>query len=308
MDVDFAKTRELLFQLKLSDIIRGEVITMTPDQRMSELRDILRDRRISGVPVMDGAKLLGMVSIEDVIRWLSEGGDDCPVAERMTPSPKTIFADQPLINAIKLFDQLGYGRFPVLDRDSGKLKGIITKGRIIEGMLRKLEKALREEELRQYRASHIFEDIAADYKEIYLTYDVVGKDFERAGTASTQMKRNLKRLGIRPDILHRLAIASYEAEMNVVIYADRGAMEYRITPEEVSLRIQDQGPGIEDLEMAVKPGYSTAADWVRELGFGAGMGLQNIKKCADRMDLSSIPGEGTTLKIRIFTRKNNETN
>lgn len=307
MDVDFAKTRELLFQLKLSDIIRGEVITMAPDQRMSELRDILRDRRISGAPVMEGGKLLGMISIEDVIRWLSEGGDDCCVRERMTPEPKTLFADQPLINAIKLFEQLGYGRFPVIDRDSGKMKGIITKGAIIEGMLRKLEHALREEELRQYRASHIFEDIAADYKEIYLTYDVVGKDFERAGKASTQMKRNLKRLGIRPDILHRLAIASYEAEMNVVIYADRGAMEYRITPEEVSLRIQDQGPGIEDLEMALKPGFSTAADWVRELGFGAGMGLQNIKKCADRMDLSSTPGEGTTLKIRIFTRKSNET-
>jgi anti-sigma regulatory factor (Ser/Thr protein kinase) len=95
--------------------------------------------------------------------------------------------------------------------------------------------------------------------------------------------------------------------MNVVIYADRGIMEFRITPEEVSLRIRDQGPGIEDLEKAMQPGYSTAADWVRELGFGAGMGLQNIKKCADRMDLRSTPGVGTTLKIRIFTGKTNET-
>ena len=308
MDADFAKTRELLFQLRLSDIIRGGVITTSPDQMMSELRNTMRDRRISGTPVVADGELVGMISIEDVIRWLSEGGVDCPIAEKMTPDPRSLFSDQPLIYAIKLFDQSGYGRFPVINRENGKLVGIITKGAIIEGMLRRLEHALREEEIRQYRASHIFEDIAAEYKEIYLTYNLAGKDFERAGIASTQMKRNLKRLGIRPDIAHRLAIASYEAEMNVVIYADRGVMEYRITPEEVSLRIQDRGPGIEDIEKAMTPGYSTAADWVRELGFGAGMGLQNIKKCSDRMELHSTPGVGTTLKIRIFTRKQDEAN
>jgi hypothetical protein len=108
--------------------------------------------------------------------------------------------------------------------------GILTKGAIIEGMLKRLSQELQEEEIRQYRASHIFEDIVAEYKEIYLTYEIVGKDFDKAGHGSMQMKKNLKRLGIRPDIIHRLAIASYEAEINSVIYSDGGIMAFRVTP------------------------------------------------------------------------------
>ncbi len=307
MDTQFAKTRELLFQLRVADIMRPDVITMSPDQMMSELRCTLRDQRISGTPVVENGELIGMISIEDLVRWLIEGGQDCPIREKMTRDPDCLHDDQFVAHAVQRFEQSGFGRFPVLDRESGKLVGIVTRAAIIEGMLGRLEHALREEEIRQYRASHIFEDIVAEYKEIYLTYDVAGKDFDRAGRASTRMKRNLKRLGIRPDLAHRLAIASYEAEMNVVIYADRGTMEYRITPAEISLRVRDQGQGIDDIEKAMQPGYSTAADWVRELGFGAGMGLQNIKKCSDRMTLESTPGEGTTLTIWIFTGKTDET-
>jgi anti-sigma regulatory factor (Ser/Thr protein kinase) len=195
----------------------------------------------------------------------------------------------------------------VIERDGGQMVGILTKGSIIEGVLRKLEREFKEEEIRAYRVSHIFEDLLADYKEIYLTYNVPGKDFDRAGSASTRMKRNLKRLGIRPDIIHRLAIASYEAEMNVVIYTDGGTMEYRISPQEVILRVRDRGPGMADVEQALQPGWSTAESWVRDLGFGAGMGLPNIKKCADKLEIDSRPGSGTTLKLRIFTGEANET-
>jgi CBS domain-containing protein/anti-sigma regulatory factor (Ser/Thr protein kinase) len=307
MDPMFAKTRELLFQLRVVDIQRAEVVTMRPDQMMSDLRTTLRDHRISGTPVVENGQLVGIISIEDLVRWLSEGGRDCPIGEKMTRNPVSLYSDQFVAHAVQRFEQSGFGRLPVLDRQNGRLVGIVTRAAIIEGMLGRLEHALREEEIRQYRASHIFEDIVAEYKEIYLTYDVMGKDFDRAGKASTRMKRNLKRLGIRPDIAHRLAVASYEAEMNVVIYADRGTMEYRITPDEIYLRIRDHGPGIADVEKAMQPGYSTAPDWVRELGFGAGMGLQNIKKCADRMELESTVGTGTTLTIWIHTGRDDET-
>lgn len=301
MDVRYAKTQELLYELKIGEVMGRDLITVRPDMTMSQLRDILRDHRISGVPVLDGDALVGIVSIEDLIRWLSAGGEDCTIAAEMTKEPVCLYADQPLVHAIKRFDESGYGRFPVMERGTGKLAGILTKGKLIEGVLRKLESDFEEEELRRYRASHIFEDITADYKEIYLTYDVPGKDFDRAGSASTGMKRNLKRLGIHPDIIHRLAIASYEAEMNLVIYTDGGVMEFHISPHEVFLRVKDNGPGIEDVKKAMQTGYSTAAQWVRELGFGAGMGLSNIEKCADKMEIDSTPGIGTTLKIRIFT-------
>ena len=137
-------------------------------------------------------------------------------------------------------------------------------------------------------------------------FAITGGNFSKAGSISTLVKEILQDVGIDSSIIRRAAIASYEAEMNCVIYADRGVMEYRIAPEEISFRIHDQGPGIPDIEAALRPGFSTAPDWVRELGFGAGMGIPNIKKCADKFDLQSTPGVGTTLKIWIFTGKDDE--
>ena len=301
IDAKFAKTQELLFEMKVSDVMRKDVIVMNPDQMMSKLRETLRDHRISGVPVVEDGKLVGIISIESMISWLNSGGEDCPLHEYMTSDPECLFPDQLLYHASQRFDRMGFGRFPVVSRETEELVGIVTKGLLIEGVLKKMARALREEELRQYRASHIFEDIVAEYKELYLTYDVIGGDFDQAGKASTQMKRNLKRLGIRPDVIHRLAIASYEAEMNLVIYTKGGTMEFEIAPDKITMRVKDKGPGIEDVDKVMQQGYSTAADWVRELGFGAGMGIPNIKKCSDEMELTSTLGEGTTLVVKINT-------
>ncbi len=304
MDDTYIKRQVLLMELKVEDVMWKDVVTVAPDIQMSELRKIMHDKRISGTPVVKDDELVGIISIHDLIKWLSDGGKDSTVSDRMTRNPECAYADQPLVNVIRLIDKFGYGRFPVIDRKTKKMLGIITKGNIIEGTLKKLEKDFKEEEIRQYRASHIFEDIASDYKEIYLTYKVESRDFDNAGQASTQMKRNLKRLGIRPDIIHKLAIASYEAEMNVVLHSEGGIMEFRVTPDEVTLKIEDYGPGIADIEKAMQPGYSTASDWIREMGFGAGMGLSNIKKYSDNMEIGSKVGEGTVIVIHIFTTGN----
>ncbi|GAH40739.1 unnamed protein product, partial [marine sediment metagenome] len=105
------------------------------------------------------------------------------------------------------------------------------------------------------------------------------------------------------DIMRRVAIASYEAEMNAVIYTDGGKLVARITPERIAVEVNDSGPGIKDIEKAMKSGFSTATDQVRELGFGAGMGLPNIKKCADDMHLDSTVGEGTQLKFSVYINR-----
>jgi CBS domain-containing protein/anti-sigma regulatory factor (Ser/Thr protein kinase) len=301
MDDKFFINQELLFELNVADVMRAAVISVGPDQEMGELHVTLRDHQISGTPVVEDGKLVGVISIEDLIRWLNNGGDRSTIRDHMTPDPVCLYPEMLLVHAIKQFERSGFGRFPVVRQDSDELVGILTKGSIIEGMLKRLAKELQDEEIRQYRASHIFEDIVAEYKELYLTYEIVGKDFDKAGSGSTRMKKNLKRLGIRPDIIHRLAIASYEAEINSVIYSDGGIMAFRITPEEVCMKVKDRGPGIENIELAMQPGWSGAADWVREMGFGAGMGIPNIRKNADKFELESIPGVGTTLTIRIFT-------
>jgi CBS domain-containing protein/anti-sigma regulatory factor (Ser/Thr protein kinase) len=306
METNFDKRVEILFELKVSDVMRKDIITIRPKAKMSVLKKTLQDRRISGVPVIDEEILVGVISIEDLIRWLSDGGYDCNVEEIMSKNPQCLYADQPLMHAVKKFDQFGFGRFPVIERESGKLVGIITRGVIIDGTLKRLEQEYKEEEIRQYRASHFFKDVTADQKNVSLMYTIAGKDFDNAGKASTTMKKNLKRLGVRPDIIQRIAIASYEAEMNVVIYSDGGSMQYNISEDKISLEVTDTGPGIEDIEKAMQPGFTTSESWVKELGFGAGMGLPNIKKCSDKMHLQSELGIGTTLKIEINIGEDDE--
>jgi CBS domain-containing protein/anti-sigma regulatory factor (Ser/Thr protein kinase) len=306
METKFDKTVELLFELKIADVMMRDIITIGPKDKMSVLKRTLREHRISGVPVVNDGALVGLISIEDLIKWLSDGGRDCNIEDIMSKNPQCLYADQPLIHAVKNFDEHGFGRFPVLEKASGKLVGIITRGVIINGTLKKLEMEYKEEEIRQYRASHFFGDISADQKNVTLKFNIAGKDFDNAGKASTTMKKNLKRLGIRPDIIQRVAIASYEAEMNVVIYTDGGSMQYSITEDKISIKVADNGPGIEDIEEAMLPGFTTSESWVRELGFGAGMGLPNIKKCSDKMDLKSKVGVGTTLKIEIFIGDDDE--
>ncbi len=130
-------------------------------------------------------------------------------------------------------------------------------------------------------------------------FEINGGDFSKAGSISTSIKEILQEIGIDSSIIVRAAIASYEAEMNVVMYAQRATLILNITPEKLHLKLEDEGPGIEDIDLAMKEGFSTATDEMREMGFGAGMGLPNIKKNADKFDISSIPGKGTSLKITI---------
>jgi anti-sigma regulatory factor (Ser/Thr protein kinase) len=130
-------------------------------------------------------------------------------------------------------------------------------------------------------------------------FEIKGGDFSNAGRISTGIKEILQEIGIDSSIVVRAAIASYEAEMNVVMYAHRAVLTLNVTPEKLHLKLEDEGPGIENIDLAMKEGFSTATDEMREMGFGAGMGLPNIKKNADEFEISSTPGKGTTLKITI---------
>jgi anti-sigma regulatory factor (Ser/Thr protein kinase) len=128
-------------------------------------------------------------------------------------------------------------------------------------------------------------------------FRIQGKDFSRAGRVSTTIKEILKEVGIDPAVIRRAAIACYEAEMNVVMYANSADLTLTLTPDRISIRIEDQGPGIEDIEQAMQEGFSTATNEMREMGFGAGMGLPNIKRNADHFDIASIAGKGTQLIV-----------
>lgn len=132
---------------------------------------------------------------------------------------------------------------------------------------------------------------------------LTGKDFTNAGVASSQLKGVLDKMGIPPDIIRRACIAAFEAEMNVIIYAVAGMMHYFITDNAIKVVLQDMGPGIPNIQLAMTEGYSTAPDYIREMGFGSGMGLPNIKKSTDKLTVNSVVGEGTTLEFIIFLNK-----
>ncbi len=131
------------------------------------------------------------------------------------------------------------------------------------------------------------------------TFVIEGRDFARAGSASTEIKSILKTLGVNALVIRRVAIAAYEAEMNAVMYADRATLTFTVTPEDVRMAVDDSGPGIADIELAMQEGWSTATHEMREMGFGAGMGLPNIRKNADEFTIRSEVGKGTRLEILI---------
>jgi anti-sigma regulatory factor (Ser/Thr protein kinase) len=131
-------------------------------------------------------------------------------------------------------------------------------------------------------------------------FKIQGGDFVNAGESSCKIRNTLMEIGINSDIIRRIAIAAYEAEMNVVMYAQKGTMQIDVYPDKILLTIVDTGPGIENIDLAMQPGYSTATEEMREMGFGAGMGLPNMKKNADTFKISSEVGKGTRLEIKIL--------
>ena len=130
-------------------------------------------------------------------------------------------------------------------------------------------------------------------------YDVPGDDFTRAGEASSSIKKALKQVGLAPDIIRNVAIAMYEGEINMVIHAGGGQIDVDIAPDAVRMVLKDQGPGTRDISLAMQAGWSTAPDDVRSLGFGAGMGLPNMKKYTDEMKIESTVGVGTTVTMTV---------
>ncbi len=135
-----------------------------------------------------------------------------------------------------------------------------------------------------------------------LSYYCPGADFDRAGEASAKIKKMLQRLGIPSDVVRRVAIGTYEAELNVIIHAGGGTVTAEVSSQDTLITVSDQGQGIPDIQAAMQEGYSTAPEYARQMGFGAGMGLPNMMKCSDEFHIHSVVGEGTTVTMRFYHR------
>jgi CBS domain-containing protein/anti-sigma regulatory factor (Ser/Thr protein kinase) len=299
------KTQEMVYELTVGEVMAPRMVSVGPEQTMSEFRLILRDNRISGTPVVENGKLVGMISIEDLINALTDNAINAPVREKMKTKVECLYTDELLVHCIAKFSRFGYRRYPVLNRQE-ELIGIVTKGSIVEGLLKKLEIEYEQSESKaavtrqRPTMRKFFEDVSADEISFTFKYNVAGQTLKGAGKAASELKNALKKLGVCPPLLRRIGVATYEAEINLASYTQGGEIRAQVEKWGIVVEAVDNGPGIPDVERALQAGYSTAPDWVRELGFGAGMGLVNIKKCADEMTLKSSVPAGTHLTLQFY--------
>ncbi len=301
-DLPLSILHELTCELKVSRVMTTEIATLPSTASMQEVKDILHSRHISGIPVVDGETLVGVISVEDLILALEQHALDAPVSRFMTSQVLTAHPEEPIFEALKQLERQGIGRLLVLDEDK-KLAGILTKGDIMLGLLGALQQAYDSiERLGQERQPrYFFEALVSDETSLILSYHVRPNDFTHGGRASAQVKKALLQIGATPQLSRRVAIAAYEAEINLIIHTtDGGNLTAEIQPEKITVVAHDTGPGIADVELARQPGYTTASETAREMGFGAGMGLTNIKRCADEMHIWSAIGSGTRLEMIFY--------
>lgn len=298
------RVEELAYELVISQVMTKNLITLNPNDSMLSALDKFRENRISGAPVIDSDRLAGILSTEDMIRCLRDGRIDRNVQDYMTSNVITVRDTDPVVEALKIFQKLRVGRLPVVNKE-GKLSGLLTKGDISDGLLVALQKDYEAEEVIRYRASHLFEDINSDRTSLILRYNVKKDDFQHGGAASNNIKKALMRLGATPQIARQCGIAAYEAEMNLIIHTlHGGVLKVEVETYKITMEAYDDGPGIEDIDKAMQPGFSTASEEVRSKGFGAGMGLVNIRSCVNEMSLISSKNRGTNLFMVMHLPRN----
>lgn len=250
-------------------------------------------------------KVIGIISIEDIINCIESNKLNDKVENQMTKRVVTINYNETLKTALQYFEKYGYGRFPVVD-DDGKLVGIITKNDILGAIAMKLgilylhderrKKVLEQEIDKSLITGNEINKLNADF---YFKIDYF--DINSIGIGAANLKKFLLDKGFDEKFVRRIAISTYEAEANVVIHSgSTGEIYCFLEKDSIVVRVEDQGKGIENIELAMKEGYSTAPDYVRELGFGAGMGLPNMKRYADKMVVLSEKGKGVIIEMVFF--------
>ncbi|MBO4387967.1 MAG: CBS domain-containing protein [Spirochaetales bacterium] len=289
---------ELVFRMKVKDVMTRGVVTAAEDVPLREIQHMMRDMGITGVPIVNGRHLIGLVSMGDIISALDGGYIGENAGSHMTADIIVLEEDMPVSFAIQYFERFKYRRFPVLNKDK-ELVGIVTSRDITTHLLVEINK-----EIDKLEKSGPNPDRVTLRDEIQ-SFSIQRRDFERAGYASTQIKKFLRKAGVKPAVIRRVAVAAYELEMNIVVHSDGGEIIAEFRPDRVVITAKDFGPGIPDVASALRKGFSTADEWTRSLGFGAGMGLPNTKSVSDDFTISSSKN-GTVVISTILINSDSE--
>jgi len=288
---------ELIHRMKVRDVMTRDVLTAERQTPIRVVQRLMRDKAISGVPVAENQRLFGIVSTQDIIGALEGGYIDDPCQRHMSTRLVVLEEDMPLAFAIRYFGRYAYGRFPVLNRDQ-LLVGILSQRDINRALLRELSAEVKRLEARS--GVHTVTGAEDGFRMYMLReFSVARLDFENAGKAANAIRLMLLEKGIGPRVVRRVAVAAYELEMNLCVHSDGGVLACLVTNGRAEIVARDTGPGIPDVAWACRDGTSTANAWVRSLGFGAGMGLPNVKRVSDEFEITSKPGAGTTVRAVV---------
>ncbi|MDR0330794.1 MAG: CBS domain-containing protein [Chitinispirillales bacterium] len=292
-------TLEIIFKLKVRDVMTAaeKLITASRADTLRHVQKLMQEYHISGVPIAEDGRLFGLVSVDNILRALDFGYIEDTVEGRMTRNLIVLDADMPLTFALSWFERYKFGRFPVLDKNE-KLVGIVTAGDVMNKILFEMNKEVNKMETDSAPAPSA--PVAAASGRYYREFAIKKFDFEKGGSASNEIRRVLKERSLNPKLIRRVAIASYELEINLVAHSDGGKLSCYIGDDKIEIIAKDTGPGIPDVDLAMEEGFSTATDWIRSLGFGAGLGLPNVKRASDSFDIRSQIGLGTIVKATVF--------
>lgn len=284
---------DIIYRLKIKDAMTREVITAPRERSLRDIQAVMKQRGITGVPIIEGRRILGLISMDDIIQALDGGYIEEPAEKHMSRGLIMLEDDMPLFFAISYSEKYRYGRYPVLNKDK-ELVGIITSRDILNTLLVEINKEI--EKLEQKTVA----PPVSDGNTVRMEFSVRRLDFEKAGNASTEIKKSLIAREIDPKLIRRIAVASYELEMNQVVHSHGGKIHFHADAEKAEVLAVDAGPGIADVELALREGWSTANEWVRSLGFGAGMGLPNARRVSDEFSITSEAGKGTSVKSVVY--------
>ena len=287
---------ELMYQIKVQEVMTVNVVCFKPSSTFREIQLCMKEKRFTGTPIVDGGELQGIISIQDIITAFDLGRMNEPVGPYMSRDVMTIPQNYSVIAAANLFRKYRFGRLPVVDApQSRRVVGIVTYSDIISHLLLEVNAIAERFEQQEGNRGQITWDSCNKMR-----FEIAPDNFDLAGSASTTVKKHLQGFGIAPALLRRISVICYESEMNVIIHSLGGYMEVEIEKDRVRILVVDEGPGIPDIEKAMQPGFTTANEKIRALGFGAGMGLCNIKQCADEFAIRSTMESGTELEAVVM--------
>ena len=287
---------ELLQRFKVRDVMKRQIICVPRKATLREAQHILKDNRISGLPVSENDRLYGIISVNDIINGLDGGWMDETCEKHMAKNLVVLEAGMPLSFALRYFNNYTYGRFPVLDANR-KLVGIISQRDVMRALLYELSVEIRKLERKtRPEGEKGASEQPANKNFFRKEWAVVHNDLSRAGHAANSIKSLLRERKVDRSIIRRVAVAAYELEINICIHSHGGVLVLLIADDAIRITAKDRGPGIADIEWACRDGTSTANDWIRSMGFGAGMGLSNSKRVSDTFNIASEVGRYTIVE------------